>query len=76
MEARLQTGPFGTHLKASEYRGEGTPVINVRNIGFGGLRWLPRAYTPDLFVQKVSVLFEHVYESYQGEGRSVYNRVA
>ena len=51
-------------------------MINVRNIGFGGLRWLPRAYTPDLFVQKVSVLFEHVYESYQGEGRSVYNRVA
>ena len=37
---------------------------------------LPRAYTPDLFVQKVSVLFEHVYESYQGEGQSVYNRVA
>lgn len=37
---------------------------------------LPRAYTPDLFEQKVSVLFEHVYESYQEEGRSVYNRVA
>jgi type I restriction enzyme R subunit len=37
---------------------------------------LPRSYTPELFQQKVSVLFEHVYESYQGEGRSVYNRVA
>jgi type I restriction enzyme S subunit len=34
----LQTGPFGTQLKASHYTCEGTPVINVRNIGFGGLK--------------------------------------
>ncbi len=34
----LQTGPFGTQLKASHYSHEGTPVINVRNIGFGTLR--------------------------------------
>ena len=37
---------------------------------------LPRAYTPELFGQKVAVVFEHVYDSYQGEGRSVYTRVA
>lgn len=37
-EASLQTGPFGTQLKASEYVQEGTPVINVRNIGFGDVR--------------------------------------
>jgi type I restriction enzyme, R subunit len=36
---------------------------------------LPRAYTK-LLQQKAAILFEHVYESYQGEGRSVYNRVA
>ena len=36
--ADIQTGPFGTQLKASDYVEEGTPVINVRNIGFGGLR--------------------------------------
>ena len=34
----LQTGPFGTQLKASDYVDEGTPVINVRNIGYGSLR--------------------------------------
>jgi type I restriction enzyme, S subunit len=34
----LQTGPFGTQLKASQYTDEGTPVINVRNIGFGVLK--------------------------------------
>jgi type I restriction enzyme S subunit len=34
----LQTGPFGTQLKAAHYADEGTPVINVRNIGFGSLR--------------------------------------
>src|SRR2546427_8115357 len=36
--ADIQTGPFGTQLKASDYIDEGTPVINVRNIGFGGLK--------------------------------------
>ncbi|PYO97692.1 MAG: restriction endonuclease subunit S [Gemmatimonadetes bacterium] len=35
--ADIQTGPFGTQLKASDYVDEGTPVINVRNIGLGEL---------------------------------------
>lgn len=34
-EAETKTGPFGTQLKASDYVEHGTPVINVRNIGFG-----------------------------------------
>jgi type I restriction enzyme S subunit len=37
-EASLQTGPFGTQLKASDYVEEGVPVINVRNIGHGRIR--------------------------------------
>lgn len=37
-EADVQTGPFGTQLKASEYVESGTPVINVRNVGFGDIR--------------------------------------
>lgn len=36
--AAIQTGPFGTQLKASDYVEDGTPVINVRNIGLGALR--------------------------------------
>jgi len=36
--ADIQTGPFGTQLKASDYSAEGVPVINVRNIGYGKLR--------------------------------------
>ncbi len=36
--ADIQTGPFGTQLKARDYVDEGTPVINVRNIGFGNLK--------------------------------------
>jgi len=36
--ASIQTGPFGTQLKASDYVEEGTPVINVRNIGYSTLR--------------------------------------
>jgi len=37
-EAELKTGPFGTQLKAGEYTEEGTPVINVRNIGMGCIK--------------------------------------
>ena len=37
-EAELKTGPFGTQLKASDYTENGTPVINVRNIGFGTIK--------------------------------------
>jgi type I restriction enzyme S subunit len=36
-EAELKTGPFGTQLHASDYVKEGTPVINVRNIGLGNI---------------------------------------
>ena len=33
---------------------------------------LPRAYTPELFVEKAAAIFQHVYESYSGAGQSIY----
>lgn len=33
---------------------------------------LPRAYTKELYAEKCASLFEHVFESYQGDGRSVF----
>ena len=33
---------------------------------------LPRAYSKELFAQKCSILFEHVYENYAGEGQGTY----
>jgi len=35
---------------------------------------LPRAYTPELFEQKATAVFQHVYDAYYGAGRSVYAR--
>jgi type I restriction enzyme R subunit len=37
---------------------------------------LPRAYSKELYQTKCSAVFEHVYESYQGEGKSVYSEGA
>jgi len=37
---------------------------------------LPKAYTPELYQGKCSALFEHVFESYQGEGTSIYSGAA
>ena len=33
-EVEIRTGPFGTQLKASEYVEQGTPVLNVKNLGY------------------------------------------
>jgi type I restriction enzyme R subunit len=33
---------------------------------------LPRIYTPELYQEKCDRVYRHVYDSYQGEGRSVY----
>ena len=33
---------------------------------------LPKPYTPEIYQSKCSALFEHVYESYYGEGTGVY----
>ncbi len=51
----LQTGPFGTQLKASDYTEAGTPVINVRNIGYGNLRGDKLEFVPDDVVDRLRV---------------------
>lgn len=33
---------------------------------------LPRAYSPDLYRQECSAVFEHFYEAYTDKGRSIY----
>jgi type I restriction enzyme R subunit len=33
---------------------------------------LPPVYTPELFDQKTSAVFQHVYEAYYGAGKSIY----
>jgi len=33
---------------------------------------LPRAYTLELYQQKCDTVYQHVYDIYQGEGRSIY----
>lgn len=37
---------------------------------------LPRAYTKELYQSKCVELFEHVYESYYGDGGSLYKEAA
>jgi len=41
-------------------------------IGGATSEGLPRAYTKDLYQSKCDALFQHVYESYYGDGGSVY----
>lgn len=53
-DAEVKTGPFGTQLHASDYVESGTPVINVRNIGFGGIRADRLEYIADETVQRLS----------------------
>ncbi len=50
---QLQTGPFGTQLRASDYTDSGTPVINVRNIGYGDLRNDKLEFVPEAVVERL-----------------------
>lgn len=50
----VQTGPFGTQLRASDYTPVGTPVINVRNVGYGELREEKLEFVPDDVVQRLA----------------------
>ena len=49
----LQTGPFGTQLRASDYTETGTPVINVRNIGYGRIRPDKLEHVPPAMLDKL-----------------------
>lgn len=33
---------------------------------------LPRIYTPELYQQKCEVVYQHVFDSYSGQGKSLY----
>ncbi|GAJ00670.1 unnamed protein product, partial [marine sediment metagenome] len=33
---------------------------------------LPKSYTRDIYEHKCSLIYQHVYESYYGQGQSVY----
>ncbi len=48
----------------------------VRNTIEEVLDRLPRTYTPHVWQQKCEQVYLHVYESYQGEGRSIYSAMA
>ena len=36
---------------------------------------LPQPYTPELFNQKSEAVYQHIYDSYYGEGKSVYTEI-
>lgn len=54
-KADIQTGPFGTQLKASDYIHDGTPVINVRNIGYADLRTEKLEFVGEQIADRLSV---------------------
>jgi len=41
-------------------------IENVLNVG------LPRIYSPELYTQKCESIYQHVYDTYYGQGKSVY----
>jgi type I restriction enzyme, S subunit len=51
----LQTGPFGTQLRAAAYADAGTPVVNVRNIGYGDLRTDKLEFVPEEVAVRLAV---------------------
>jgi type I restriction enzyme R subunit len=63
-------------LLVLDWRGRSSARAKVRIEIEDALESLPRAYTDDLFRTKCGALFEHVYEAYAGDGRSVFTEAA
>jgi type I restriction enzyme S subunit len=59
-EAELRTGPHGSLLHAGEKSKTGTPIIHVRNIGFGDIREEKPEFVPP---EVVSRLPEHLVQT-------------
>lgn len=54
-EISLQTGPFGTQLRAADYTETGIPVINVRNIGYGSIRHEKLEFLPEMKAESLAM---------------------
>jgi type I restriction enzyme R subunit len=39
-------------------------------------RGLPRSYTPEVYEQKCDAVYQHIYDSYYGQERSIYSKAA
>ena len=66
--ATLKAGKLALDWRKKQQARAAVRVAIEENLDAG----LPRAYTPDLFQQKTAAVFQHVYASYFGAGRSVY----
>ena len=51
----IKTGPFGTQLKAAEYQKSGTPVLNVKNLGYGSISKAKLDYVGSDTVDRLSI---------------------
>jgi type I restriction enzyme R subunit len=49
-----------------------TVLITIRDVLD---RELPRNYTPEIYQQKCDLVYQHIYDSYYGMGKSVYSSI-
>jgi hypothetical protein len=47
-------------------------AVATRAMVFTILDELPRTYTPELYEKKCDLVYQHFYEAYAGQGKSVY----
>ena len=62
-------------IRVPWYGGGWSDLVCARPLENTSCLILPRAYTEGLFKSKSAALFEHVYEAFAGEGRSVFSAV-
>ena len=54
-EIEIKTGPFGTQLKAAEYVESGTPVLNVKNLGYSTVVTTNEDYVGEKTLERLSM---------------------
>lgn len=72
MVARKQLATLKNRKLVLEWRNRQQSGAAVRVTIEDVLDRLPEAYAPELYEQKCELTYQHVYESYFGDGRSIY----
>ena len=74
-----RTGAYNEYIVPPHFH-QDLPVENAVFLLFfaisSSLLWVTRVYTPEIYRQKCTALFEHVYESYPERDKGVYSMVA
>ena len=77
LKARIHSAQLRASISVNPWRKRQSSRAQVEDTIKGLLdENLPRVYSPEIYRSKCEAIFQHVFESYRGEGESIFSEVA